>query len=287
MHTIQSNETGVLRHLGGPPHQISNEDLRFYIAPRRTGSTLFIHLASGCDNAAATSRVISRSKNDNKSAFTPDYSIFKERFHPIFHKASKMMATKLIVKEEFGDDRRRGTNQVNECDFQVLPTAATIKSTRPAFGFRDPVSTFQSWKKKGWNDSSSLIKAFLSCYRQYKHAEYLIPETPVNVHDFFVSSETNSKAIMRTIIRHWGLPYDDTMIDRPRPFASKFVFMNKAEEDIYLRDAAGLFENMNSGAIRRDIPTHNLASRKEIDSIIKISMRFLAKSELTALKSVA
>jgi hypothetical protein len=87
------------------------------------------------------------------------------------------------------------------------------------------------------------------------------------VHDFFVSSETNSKAIMRTIIRHWGLPYDDTMIDRPRPFASKFVFMNKAEEDIYLRDAAGLFENMNSGAIRRDIPTHNLASRKEIDSI--------------------
>jgi len=228
-----------------------------------------MQLASGADGTIATSRVISRTHNDDKSVFNPDYSILSDPTHHMRALASEKKIAHLILKEEFGDDQNRGTSDINECNFPVLRTQAEIKEAKPAFGFREPVLTFESWKKQNWNDLPSFITAYKSAFDQYQEACRIIPQTPVNVHDLFIESKDNSKKIMSTVLEHWDIPFNDDIIDKPRAFAEKFMFHNENEKDIYLGNRNGLFTSLLNGEIRRDRPATKLVSDNEKNIIIE------------------
>jgi hypothetical protein len=180
--------------------------LRFLIAPARSGTTAFLHTMSQSSNIGTASGSIKRFLRDGGNE---DYSIYeiKSRFEYLFYRAL------------FG----RGS--IAECTYSVFRSDEDISLTRPLFLFRDPVQTFNSWKKVG--NSYDIIDNFIVAYQHTLNQYYRVREVGEGRCITYEGISKNSEQAFRKIFSYWDIPYDEQILNWHTELGEKTI---KAEE---------------------------------------------------------
>lgn len=235
--------------------------VRLLFAVPRSGSTLFMSIMSNLPNVAVTSRTIlmgniyKTSLSDEASYvgdtdnFAPDYSIYHTNpcGHPAIAMAERRGVDCLISKEEVGNNCRKGSLKDNECGFQLYPNEQALLSVKPVFTFRDPVTCFSSWDKRGWEDLSSFIIAYKNVYATYQLARRLRPETIAYKFEDITNESGSAQAVFQAICTDWDLKYDPFMLQLDENFADRLLFWHPREEKIYRHEnPKGIFTTLRS-----------------------------------------
>ena len=227
---------------------------------------MLMSLMSQHPEIGVTSRAVSHGLYDPKG-FTPDYSIFdSSQEHPVYKEALKRGKKIVLLKEDKGDDKNRGTPQVNECNFNVFPNDEALKRAKPFFLFRDPVRTFDSWKEKGWTDIDSFIESYKSTFKEYKRAKELSPESFCLTYELLTKDPETSRRVVKKICQHLGVEFHDDMMKLPKDLSESFIFMNESERGIYQQNAKGLFTTLIASkdkGIDHQVKPHGLVTDEE------------------------
>ena len=244
---------------------LSTHDLRICVAIPRTGSTTFMRVMAQNPAIGVTSRLILMGNMAARPAdpslprpFEPDYRIFDSN-HPIYQQAHDMGKRLIVSKEEFGNDRRTGTPELNECNFPMFRNEADIIATEPAFIFADPVRTFDNWLSKGWSDVQSFLLAYETHLNTFKKVSEINPRTVFYTHEYMVQTKETQTRVFRKLCDRWGVDFDESMLEFKTQFGEEFLYANKQEKRIYGSNPKGLFTTLQSSAgILSDIPPKGL-----------------------------
>ncbi|KAL9000300.1 MAG: hypothetical protein Q9169_001017 [Polycauliona sp. 2 TL-2023] len=238
------------------PCQKPQPKIRILAAIPRSGSTLMMQVFGEVPECAVTSRLVLMS---NYGDFCPDYTIFRDPpSQSVYRKAVSEHKSILISKEELGHDYSKG-----ECDYNIFPDTASIKHTKAAFLFRDPIRVFDSWKAVGWTNIQSLLTAYRKLFNtwQSNHHTTIALAYKELVH--------HPETTIPRLCRHWDINYSHQLLSFTRPFANEFSFCSERERRIYTtRNPLGLFDTIQSNSsINPNIKSHNLLTIPEQDII--------------------
>lgn len=155
------------------------------ISPVRSGSTAFLHTISHHPEVE-TATFLMKKNIFYGTSDDIDYSIYSSlpQKKYLFYKATMGYQSKL------------------ECTYNPFRNELDIIETRPLFMFRDPVLTYNSWKKIGWGSLELFIHTYQYVYELYNHAKSISPEIKCITYDFL--SKNPSK--FSEILEYWGIP---------------------------------------------------------------------------------
>lgn len=194
--------------------------------------------------------------------FTPDYSVFSDHDHPIYHEAQKTGKTHIVSKEEFGNWKETGTKQCNPCNFRMFPDDGVIRDTKPIFTIRDPESNFDSWLSKGWDDFDSFSLAYNSTLKTYKRAKEILPETILYSFESITRLQ-QQETIFQAICEYWSLEYSPTMFSFDAELPKSFIYRDEEERRIYSENPRGIFDTLlSSKTILPEVATHGLVTEE-------------------------
>ena len=246
---------------------LNPEKLRVFVAAPRSGSTLFMRVMANCEEVAVTSRnvlmgnMLPRVPGQQRT-FAPDYSIFDDCQHAVYQEANKQKKKIIISKEELGNDRYTGTDDLNECNYSIFPNDDSLLKSKPIFTFRNPNRVFDGWLKQGWYDIESFLLSYQTLIDTFERAKRLDPNTLFYTYKFMTGEELGPIKVFSTICHHWGLSFTPKMLHfDPDDFGQKFLYAREREKDIYHRQASasGLFNVLStSNGVIHQIAEHNL-----------------------------
>jgi FMN phosphatase YigB (HAD superfamily) len=209
----------------------SQPQIRFVLACSGSDSTVLVRIFSHAQECAAASRLVPGRRESD----TPDHSIFHNPTeHRVFQAAKKAAKKFLIDVQELGCDTQKGERGYDD----VFPNPGGVGLSRLLIFIREPIRTFDTWKKGGWTD----IDRFLDCYRNLlRIVDFSNTEQPcVVLHERLVR---NPSVELKRICQRWEIPFSSV--------------------DQY------------SGAVE-DLPFHGLVSTEEKDVLeCKIGGRYL------------
>jgi hypothetical protein len=135
----------------------------------------------------------------------PDYRpFFKSLSESECHPALKNKPNKTIVlKEALGN----ALSSFEVDDF--FPSIDSLKKSRPVFIFREPISTFESIKRKKWYDIDTFVGIYKKCYKSYLKVKSIHKKTICLTYEELVKKPENT---LEKICKDWGLKYEDTMV---------------------------------------------------------------------------
>lgn len=258
-------------------------NLRLFVAVPRSGSTLLMRVMAGHPDVASTSRHILMGKMEGRAnysqkgrKFAPDYSIFEDPSHPIYDVARENNKSWVVSKEEFGNDRHTGTEGLNECNYKMFPGNDAILSTRPAFIFRRPDHTYDSWLVRGWNDLDSFILTYRNHIDTFEKALSLRPETVFFTYEYMVRDRECQIKVFQAVCKDWGLEFNPHMLEFDKEFGSEFLYSKKSEQKIYKENnPKGIFTTIaKHSTIRADIKPHGILSEADAEKISTVLMPY-------------
>ena len=233
--------------------------IRILAAVPRSGSTLIMQVFGEAPECAITSRLVLMGNHGVHKDFRPDYTIFHNpESHPIYQEVRLSQKSILISKEELGHDCSKG-----ECDYSIFPDNESIRNTKAAFLFRDPIRVFDSWKAVGWTDIHSLLVAYRNLFNTWavnqQSAIAFTYEELINQPD-----ETVAR-----LCCHWNVSFSHQLFIFKNSFGSDFLFTSERERRIYTSDnPLGLFNTIRSNnSINSEIKSHRLLTTAEKDLI--------------------
>jgi FMN phosphatase YigB (HAD superfamily) len=241
---------------------LQNPQIRFLVACPRSGSTLLMRIFAQSPDCAVTSRLIlmGNAAEGSGTHCRPDYTILEDpERHIVYIQARNSQRRFLVSKEELGNNSNKG-----ECLYDLCSSPAAYTMTRPIFLIRDPVRVFDSWKKLGWTDVSSLVDCYTNIFRMLgQSSAYAISCL------LYEKLVQDPQTEIKQICRRWGVPYLDAMLHFKKPFASSFIFPTERERTIYCEEKPlGIFSTLEaSTSVITDVPTHGLLSNDEKDYI--------------------
>lgn len=253
------------------------DNLRVFVTVPRSGSTLFMRVIAGNADVGVTSRNILMGNmkaredySDKSRIFIPDYSIYTDPDHAAYHKAGETGKKIVVSKEEYGNDRFTGNEALNECNYDLFPTTQSVLDSRPAFVFRDPVTTFDSWMARGWDDVESFILAYKTHLKTFEFARAVRPETAFYTYEYMVRNDRTQTAVFEKICGDWDIDFSPEMLRFKQKFGTEFMYARSSEEKIYAHsNPKGIFTTVAAhNDIRSDIPTHGLIEERDKDHII-------------------
>lgn len=212
-------------------------DLRLIVSVPRSGSTLLMSLLSQSAYLGVTSRNVlmgnmeTRVDRSVKRSFEPDYRVFTDVTHPVYNEGSKRNKKLIVSKEEYGNDRFTGNEELNECNYQIIPEDSFFPVVNPFFLIRKPVDVFNSWVTLGWNDLPSFILSYKTIIDMMKKAESLI-ELNVITYDELVNSTEDT---LKRICSVWQVGFTPEMLIIPKPFHKNYIFSTEEEQNIYTK----------------------------------------------------
>lgn len=212
-------------------------DLRLIVSVPRSGSTLLMSLLSQSAEMGVTSRNVlmgnmeRRADRTVKRSFEPDYRIFTDATHPVYEEGIKRNKKLIVSKEEYGNDRFTGNEDLNECNYQIIPKDSLFPVVNPIFLIRKPVDVFNSWVTLSWNDLPSFILSYKTIIEMMEKAESLI-ELNVITYDELVNSTEDT---LKRICRVWQVEFTPEMLTIPKPFHKNYIFSTEEERNIYTK----------------------------------------------------
>jgi len=187
----------------------SNGNLIFLISPCRSGSTALLYGFSQIPTVFPYYQPIKGAIRERKKFVMPDIS---HGYH--------------LFKETIGHEN------MDVCSynpFEHIPSDIRINAI---FLFRNPVNTWESWKKMGWNPNLGLfIHAYSNAYNLLKKRLQTHPEsTSCIIYDSLENTEIVS-FIARTLCKKIGLPYTSNIIQwKHTPSIKKFIFLSNTNK---------------------------------------------------------
>jgi hypothetical protein len=145
-------------------------------------------------------------KYPDHSVFDGTHSAFLEHSAPVF-----------LIKETFGHAN------INECCFQLFPDQNTIHNSKPLFLFREPVATWNSWKKlcfaacneTGVSDLNLFLKAYFFTYQLFLTTQMDSPHVKCITREFLLKQP---QTMLAMICQHWNIPFSENMIHWDKSF---------------------------------------------------------------------
>jgi putative hydrolase of the HAD superfamily len=204
-------------------------------------------------SCVVTSRLVLKGNHGRTTTFKPDYSILENtESHKAYLSATASGKRFLISKEELGHDCQQG-----ECDYDVFPDISAYDLVKPAFLFRDPIRTFDSWKYVGWRDIEGLTRCYMNMHR-------MLNATTTSSSLIYERLIYSPRAEIEALCSWWGVPFDESMLRFKQPFGS-FWFSSEREKKIYCEEnPLGLFTTVQAyQTIVSSIPCHSLVSNDE------------------------
>lgn len=251
--TLDRTESHILDHDEEPAIRI-----RILAAIPRSGSTLFMRIFQEAPECGVTSRLVLMGNYGVGEYFRPDYTIFHNPSAlRVYQEAQRYGKSVLISKEELGHECQKG-----ECEYSIFPDQSSIKRTRPAFLFRDPLRVFGSWKAVGWTDVESLLIAYRKLYNTWRASNQ--SAIAITYEDLIYHPDR----IIRRLCQHWCIEFSPNLLSFQHSF-SDFLFSTERERQIYSVDnSLGLFTTVQSNVtVNADIRSHNLLTVAERDLI--------------------
>ncbi|KAL8927027.1 MAG: hypothetical protein Q9208_002572 [Pyrenodesmia sp. 3 TL-2023] len=228
--------------------------IRILAAIPRSGSTLFMRIFQEAPECGVTSRLVLMGNYGLGKDFRPDYTIFHNSSAlRVYQEAQRDGKSILLSKEELGHECQKG-----ECDYNIFPDQSSIKRTRPAFLFRDPLRVFDSWKAVGWTDVKSLLIAYRKLYNTWRASKQ--SSIAITYEELICHPDQ----IVRRLCRHWDIDFSPSLLSLQNPFG-KFLFSTERERQIYAVDnPVGLFTAVQTNhTVNADIKSHNLLTMAE------------------------
>lgn len=255
---------------------ITNDNLRVFIAAPRSGSTLFMRIMANNPGVAVTSRNVlmglmkPRESDQVRRDFQPDYSIFYDAHHPVYEQAMRLKKRIIVSKEELGNDRFTGTYDLNECNYPIFPDDESLIRSRPVFTFRDPLRVFDSWLARGWQDIDSFVICYKTLIESFTHAKNLYSDTVFYTYNYITENEKQRNAVFQTICAYWGIKFEPSMLEFTNEFGDNFVYATEREKKIYTeKNPKGIFNTVrNSQGILSNVPEHGLLTEAQRNRII-------------------
>jgi hypothetical protein len=177
------------------------------VGPCRSGTTLFLNML--CQPAADAERAeVYGLFQPVKAGFRYegglDYRVYEGepgRQHPAVrnHPGRALYLLKEAV----------GHSTAEECRLQVFPNDEAIRNTRPVFIFRDPESTWNSWKVARWGDGPLFAMAYRHAYDLYRHARAVSAGTSALTYEHLLA---NKEPVVRALCRRLGITFHGTML---------------------------------------------------------------------------
>lgn len=172
--------------------QLKKPELRFLLTPARSGTTAFLHTIAQSPHVDTASGSI---KKYLRAGGHEDYSIYESvsKFPYLFYRVA------------FG----RGS--VAECAYNPFRTDKDIANTRPLFLFRDPVQTFNSWKRVGkpYDTLDLFTIAYQHTLDMYYHCKKITEKATCVAYEHLA---TRAEQIFWKIFCDWGIPYDEKIL---------------------------------------------------------------------------
>jgi len=175
--------------------------VRVLVAPSRSGTTAFMHGIAHHPQVATASRALTESLRQTGRC---DYSIYKYDGPSPF----------LFYKATIGMSDRLG------CTYDPFPDNSSISHFKPLFLFRDPLQTWESWKRVGKGNLDLFVTAykhtrdlFLRCREISESVRCLTYEClGESASDFFPK-----------ILDGWEIPWDEKVISWDKELGSETI----------------------------------------------------------------
>lgn len=164
------------------------------VSPVRSGSTAFIHTIAQHPLIETATFLMKKNISYDPSSTNIDYSIYN------------LLAERpyLVYKITFGHKTKL------EATYEPFRNNKDILKTSPLFMFREPVQTYNSWKKRGWGN----IEIFAMSYQHVK--ELYDKAKNVNNITQCITYEHISKfpeKLFRQVFDYWDVPYDQDVLN--------------------------------------------------------------------------
>lgn len=180
------------------PTALMRPQLRFLIAPVRSGTTAFMHTMAQHSELDTATFVMKRHLSDQAAHCRVDYGVYD------------VMSSKqfLVYKATFGCENPL------LCCYPPFRTDSDIARTKPLFLFRDPVQTFNSWKRRKWGDVHLFSLAYHHVYNLYRYACAVSSKCLAITYE---QLSTASSTVLPQIFQYWNVPYRPDLLTWQTP----------------------------------------------------------------------
>ena len=164
-------------------------NLRMLIAPARSGTTAFLHTIAQHQLVDTATGAM---KTNLKSGGYLNYNIYDAiSVYPfLFYKATL------------------GTATTAECTYNPFRSKEDVNRVKPLFLIRDPLQTFNSWKKMNWGSIDLFILAYQNALTLYKYASNASPYTRCVTYEHLAN---NPERIFKKLLWDWDIPFDENI----------------------------------------------------------------------------
>lgn len=206
------------RHLLNKFNLVESPTVRLLISPCRSGSTAFMHAMSQNPQVQAMYQPI---KTSMRETGYPDYSFF-DGSHKIFKDYPNKV---FVIKETIGHAN------VAECTLEVFPNPKAVIYSKPVYLFREPVETWNSWKKhnlagnswqelnltelEGKSNLNLFLKSYSHVYQSFKTSQLISPEVSCLTREHLLR---DCKRVLQILCRKWDISFSNSMIDWEKSF---------------------------------------------------------------------
>lgn len=167
-------------------------DLHLLISPCRSGSTPLLHAMDQHPDITCVAQVI---KDGIRTTGKPNYDIFDET------KRQKISSKPHIFNKE-----TLGRKTAQECSYNIFPEYFS-QDIKTIFLARDPIQTWNSWKRLNWGNFDLFILAyesFLESIEQSSGNQY-----QVITHSHLAN---NSTIMIQKLCEYWGIQFRPEML---------------------------------------------------------------------------
>ena len=218
--------------------------VRFCVSPCRSGSTMLLRAFSQHPDVACIYQSV-------KSTLRQPGRLK----HGIVNGHSDVDSY-LVNKETLGP------HTIAEATYEVFRDDVDVRLTRPIFLFRDPVRTWNGWKKQGWNDFDVFELAYLSCYKWFIFARSSLSSTLCVTYEQLTSSPRLTTSRM---LKYWGIPDRDLLQWGDNEDWRKKII---ASDDFHASLKDGSFDHaIKSSTIELALDEHLLVDKDRIRAI--------------------
>jgi hypothetical protein len=207
--------------------------LRILASPVRSGSTAFLHSLSQHPQVETATFLMKKNIFYDSNASNIDYTIYG------------MLSIKkyLVYKATFGYKTKL------ESTYDLFRDMEDVLNSKPLFLFRNPIDTYNSWKYLSWGN----LETFSLAYQHVKSLLDFSLKTNIDIKCItYEQISQNPKAYFRKILKYWGIPYKESVVNWSEPFGNNTVNFsadsNREMQIRFLKDIGeGIYDSIRYG----------------------------------------
>jgi hypothetical protein len=163
------------------------------LSPVRSGSTAFIHTVAQHPLIETATFLMKKNIFYNSYSTDIDYSIYN------------LLAEKpyLVYKTTFGYKTKL------EATYKPFRSNEDVLSTKPLFMFREPVQTYNSWKKKAWGNIEIFVMSYIHTKELYDRAKDISNIIRCITYEHIGKCP---KKLFKQVFDYWDFPYDPSIL---------------------------------------------------------------------------